>query len=230
MRKILLFLISFSLTFVVGCNNQNEEEQTAPQEPPYTITEDELAEEDQTVLSVNDKEIDGTAYNRVYRMVKNTLYQYGENVEDTDMVKEQTINELITQELIIQDAKEQGIEVEEEKITEQIGDLKEKYGDQFDSALEANGYNEETYKMQLRENFLANKYMEKEFNIKVTEEDITNYYLELTHQSEEELPELAEIENQIEQTLLTEKKQQKQEEINEQINELKENAEIEKLM
>lgn len=230
MRKILLFIIGFSLIIILGCNNSNEEEQASPQEPPYTISEDELIEDEKTVLSVNGKRIDGATYNRIYKMVKNTLYQYGEDVEDTDMVKEQTINELITQELIIQDANEQDIEIKEEKITEQINDLKEKYGDQFESALEINGYNEETYKMQLREDLLANKYMEEEFNIKVTDQEITDYYLELMHQSEEELPELKEIESQLKQTLLTEKKQQKQEEINQHINELKDNAEIEKLM
>lgn len=215
-----------SLTFIIGCNSNDEEEQTTQNDPPYTISEEELAEESQIVLTINEKEIDGASYNRIYRMVKNTLYQYGEDVEDTDMVKEQAMNELITQELIIQDAKEQGIEVEEAEIAEQINTLKEKYGNQLETVLETNNYTEETYKTQLEEDFLTNKYMEQVFDIKVTEQEITDYYLEITHQTEEQLPELEEIEGQIRQTLLTEKKQQKQDEINEKINQLREEAEI----
>lgn len=227
MKRFILLITITSLALLIGCNSSEEKdaENEVNETTPFSISDEELMDENKTVVTVNDQEITGATYNRLYRMIKNQLYQFGEDIEDTEAVKEQTINEIITQELIIQDAKEQEIEVDQQEIDNRIQTLKDKYGDQFTNSLEVNGYDEASYREQLKDDQLTNKYMEKVFDIVVTDEEIESYYNEL---NEEELPALEEVENQIRQTLLIQKQQEKQEEINNKIKQLKEQANIEK--
>ncbi|MGP4039823.1 SurA N-terminal domain-containing protein [Gracilibacillus sp. D59] len=241
MKKIIMLLMMISLAVItVACGNddatkKNNTEEAASDETSQetgqnSVSEDELVAEDKTVATINGEEINGSAYNRVYRLVKSSLQQQGQDVKDTEKVKDQTLNELITQELIMQDAEKQGLSASQEEIDSKIAALKEQHGDQFASTLKKNGFTEETYKAQLKQNLVANKYMESVLGIKVTEKEIKEYYDSAKEKSEKELPPLEQVKDQIKQTLTAQKQQEKQKEIQSKIDELKKNAEIEKLI
>ncbi len=259
MKKIIMLLMMISLAVItVACGNgddaaeENNTEEPATEETPEgedaaegeseeqgdvaaqpeqnPVSEDELVEEDQAVATINDEEISGSSYNRMYPLVKSTLQQSGQDVEDTEAIKDQTLNELITQELIRQDAEAEGLTVDQEEIDNEIAALEEQFGDEFASVLETSGFTEETYKAQLENDLLSNKYMESVLGIEVTDEEVKEYYESVAEESEEDLPPLEEVEEEIKQTLSTQKQQESQEEIQSKIEELRENADIEELI
>lgn len=244
MKKIIMLLMMIGLvTITVACGNGDQAEEnngetpTAEEAPDGegqsiedTVSEDELVDEDQAVATINGEEISGTSFNTMYPLVKSTLQQYGQDVEDTEEVKEQTLNELITQELIRQDAEAEGLTVEQEEIDNEMAALEEQYGDQFDSVLETSGFTKETYRAQLERDLLSNKYMESVLGIEVTDEEIEEYYQSVSEQSEEDLPSLEEVEGDIRQQLSMQKQQENQDDIQAKIEELRENADIEELI
>ncbi|GAE93312.1 hypothetical protein JCM21714_2384 [Gracilibacillus boraciitolerans JCM 21714] len=255
MKKIVMLLMTMTLAIVtVACSNndtaeeenteepaseeteadnEDAEEETAPAEETQggeAVSEDELAEEDQTVATVNGEEILGAQYNSIYPQLKNMIQQTGQDVSDTEAIKEQVLNELITQELILQDARDEGLEVDSEEVENQINGLKDQYGDEYAAALESQGLTEEEYKSQMEKSLLRDQYMETVIGIKVTEEEVEDYYNQMKEQTEEEVPPLEEVEAQVKQQLTTQKQQEKQEEIMAKFEELRENAEIEQLI
>ncbi|SFL57062.1 SurA N-terminal domain-containing protein [Gracilibacillus orientalis] len=210
--------------------NEEQGEPTEGTEQQDMVSDEELVEEDQAVATINGEEISGSSYNRMYPLVKGTLQQSGQDVEDTEAIKNQTLSELITQELIRQDAEEEGLTVEQEEVENEMAALEEQYGDEFATLLESSGFTKETYKLQLENDLLSSKYMESVLGIEVTDEEIKEYYETAKEQSEEELPPLEDVKSTIKQQLTTQKQQEKQEEIQSKIEELRENAEIEELI
>ncbi|WP_163581529.1 SurA N-terminal domain-containing protein [Gracilibacillus saliphilus] len=194
------------------------------------VSDDELVEEDQAVATINGEEIPGSSYNQIYPLVKSTLEQAGQEVEDTEAIKQQTLNELITQELIRQDAKAEGLTVEQEEIDNELATYEEQFGEEYATVLESSGYTEEMFKEQIENDLLSEKYMESVLGIEVTDDEIKEYYQTAAEQSEEDLPPLEDVEDSIKQTLKSQKQQEKQEEIQAKIDELRENAEIEELI
>ncbi|UOQ48542.1 SurA N-terminal domain-containing protein [Gracilibacillus caseinilyticus] len=242
MKKSLLTLMLIIVSIIaVACgseedqSNQESSEASSGSSSNQTteeqlVSEEEKVKNDKTVATINGTEINGVAYNQMYSTVKSTLQQSGQDTEDTDSLKEQTLTELINQELIRQDAVEQGIKVDDEQIQSQVDSLKDQYGDQFSTVLKSSGLTEETYKKQLKQNALSTKYMKSEFDIKVSDEEIQQYYDSLKEQSEKEIPALEQVKGRIEQMLFSQKQQEKKDQIQAKIDELKSNAKIEKLI
>ncbi|SHN22895.1 SurA N-terminal domain-containing protein [Gracilibacillus kekensis] len=256
MKRILMLLMMITLAvIIVACGNDDDTAEDNNTEEPAsseenkeetaatdgeeaqtesakqnTVSDEEIVEEGQAVATINGEEVSAAKYNRVYPLVKNMLQQYGQDVEDLDAVKDQVLNELITQELILQDAKEEGLEVDTEEVESQFTALKEQSGDDFSSVLEDKGFTEESYKSQLENDLLRNQYMESVIGITVTDEEVKEYYKQVKEQSKEEVPALEEVEGTIRQQLTAQKQQEKQEEISAKIEELRENAEIEELI
>ncbi|UOQ84953.1 SurA N-terminal domain-containing protein [Gracilibacillus salinarum] len=241
MKKSLLTLMLIIVSIIaVACGSEEDQssqessegssDSSSNQTEQQLVSEEEKVENDKTVATINGTEINGVAYNQMYSTVKSTLQQSGQDTEDTDTLKDQTLTELINQELIRQDAVEQGIEVDDEQIQSQVDSLKDQYGDQFSTVLKSSGLTEETYKKQLKQNALSTKYMKSEFDINVSDEEIQQYYDSLKEQSEKEIPALEQVKGQIEQMLFSQKQQEKKDQIQSKIDELKNNAEIEKLI
>ncbi|ENH97243.1 hypothetical protein J416_06390 [Gracilibacillus halophilus YIM-C55.5] len=233
MKKLLITLLSVSIAIILtACNGEDTENSSdetgnsdSSESANVEVTEEEKIDAEKVVASVNGEEISGETYNTYYRQVKLLLDQNGQDVSDTEQVKQQTLNEIVGQELIIQDAAEKGIAVSDEKVNEQFEATKQQ--EQFSENLEARGYTEETYKDQLSYSLLLDKYLEEEFDVEVTEEEIQQTYnqaVEQQQETEQELPELAEVKDDIKQQI---KKQKQQQQIPSKIETLKEKADIE---
>ena len=104
--------------------------------------------------------------------------QWGQFLVDNDMtpssVRDQIIDTLTEQELIVQGAEELGITVEDSEIDEYVDNMKSNYDsdEAWNKALEQAGFTEETYRETLRESLYEQKvgdYFEEK--AEVTEED-----------------------------------------------------------
>ncbi|WP_194287469.1 SurA N-terminal domain-containing protein [Gracilibacillus oryzae] len=234
MKKILLFLTSIGIAFVlVACNGEEnqdtseENEQTEQNSDAGQAAQFDEVDPDTPVAEVNGEEIIGKEYNRLYPQVVNFLSQYGQDTSDTEAVKEQVLNELVTQRLIIQEAEEQGIQVTDEEVTSEIESLKEQYGEDYATALEASGFTEESFQQQLAKDMIRTKYIETQLDTEVTDEEVQAYYDDLVANSEQEIGELSEVEEQIKQAL---SQQKQQEQLQPKIEELRNAANIELLI
>src|SRR5699024_4973305 len=128
-KRILTIFIGISILLLVsacGDNGNNENSESAEAEDQETpeqveISKEELVADDEVVTKINEAEIIGNKYNPEYRESKEieNLSNEPEQKIDKEKVKEITLEELIGQELIKQEAKELGIEVKDEDIEEE---------------------------------------------------------------------------------------------------------------
>jgi foldase protein PrsA len=86
------------------------------------------------------------------------------------------MDQLIVDALITQEAKQQGVTIDEAEIEKQVNALKKSLGsdETFRRSLEKKGYNEQTFREALKTVMLKDKLFEKAYP--VTEEQIKEYY------------------------------------------------------
>ena len=155
------------------------------------------------------------------------MYQYGQDVSNLDMIKDQTVSILVEQTLIKQDAENEGIKVTDEEVQEELVSIKETSGeDQFTTLLEQLQLSEDEFKEQLTGELVTRKYMDSEFEVEVTDKEVQEYYDQLKEQNGE-IGKLEEVEGQIKDVLTNEKQS---EQLRTRIDELKENAEVENVL
>ncbi|MFW6237778.1 MAG: SurA N-terminal domain-containing protein, partial [Halanaerobiales bacterium] len=188
----------------------------------------------ENIARVNNTEISRQRYNSVLQNQANQMSQMSRS--QIIPTRYNVLNSLIERELIMQEAERLGItaEVTDEEVEESI----DNYLDRFDltrEELEEQATGEEFSMSDLREDFrkdvrnqkqLQNTLEQVQEDVEVSEEEIKNEY-EAQHQNtgdDEESPEFEEVRKDIEEQLLQEKKN---EQVEEWISELKEEAEIE---
>lgn len=228
---VLLLLLLFGM-LLVACNDEdsdegNEDTTDTTEQEQVTVSDEEQVAEDTVVGTVNGEEIDGATYNMIYSQVKTQLFESGADAEDLEFVKEQTLQAIISQEVLMQDAVAKGIEVSDADldayIEESIGQFDSE--EQFNEALANLDYTMESYREQARVQLQQEAYIEQEFeDVEISDEDIEAYYEQISSQSED-VPELNQVRDQIEVQLAN---SQLQEKLTERIAQLKEAAEVEK--
>lgn len=229
-RKLILILIFssiFMLLAACGDNDKKEEEEAegtteTEEREPLEFSDEELVDEESPVVKVNGEEINGNNYNQIYRQIKTMMYQFGQDVSETDAIKEQVISMLVDQEILNQDAKEKDITVTAEEADEELEKVKEQAGDQFTTILEQYDMTEEEFKNQLVNELTTSKYVSQEISDEITDAEINEFYDQMKEENEE-IPELDEVKEEITSMLQGEKLQKR-------IEELKEKAEIEELI
>lgn len=237
MKKLsVLSLTFFVIIMLAACGNdetkENENTEGDTSEQPAAqqeleFTDEEKLDEKTPVAVVNGEEISGSDYNPIYTQVKSTMYQYGQDVSNLDMIKDQTVSILVEQTLIKQDAENEGIKVTDEEVQEELVSIKETSGeDQFTTLLEQLQLSEDEFKEQLTGELVTRKYMDSEFEVEVTDKEVQEYYDQLKEQNGE-IGKLEEVEGQIKDVLTNEKQS---EQLRTRIDELKENAEVENVL
>ncbi|MFW5991275.1 MAG: SurA N-terminal domain-containing protein [Candidatus Nanoarchaeia archaeon] len=214
MKKILVMIML--LIFAVGC--QGGEETTNPGPTGEAVSPDENPDEqeqdDSVAAEVNGEEILMSDVEQIQQMAQ----QQGQQVDEATVAEQ-----LVDQKLLIEEAKDRGLEVSteeaedfvEESVSAQgmtLEDVKSQVGDEFSTLLE-----------EQKEQLLIQKLLDDEGgNLTVTDEEIEEFYEEnkqmLGNSSLEEVK--PELEPMIEQ-------QKQQEIITSLSEELKEDAEIE---
>lgn len=193
----------------------------------FEITEEEKVAEDQVVATVNDVELTGKKYNPLYYQVKMLNHQFGQDIDDAEIVKEQTLTILIEQELIKQDAENKNIEISEEEVEAELNNIVEQEGEEaYQAVLDQIQLTEEELKNQLRDDLLVAKYIDDQLDTEVTDEEVKENY-EVLKEENEELGDFEDVEGQIRELL---SQQKETEQLQARLDELKEQAEVEELI
>lgn len=241
--RVLLGLLVFSL-LLVACS-EDEEENTAPDESDAPIEEtgdtteqterepldvnmsdEETVDASTVVLVINGEEVTGETYNETYFNTKRYMMQNNQDVSDIELIKEQTLTTLKSYTLLRQDAKERGIEVTDQDVTNALEETKAQFesNEEYETALTQLAYTEESFKQSLEEQLLQQTYMDEVIETEaVTEDEITEFYSLLEAQLDD-TPPLEEVRDQIVTQIEQSKMQQA---FLAQIEKLNEQAEIE---
>ncbi|MGC5328098.1 SurA N-terminal domain-containing protein [Brevibacillus sp. SYSU BS000544] len=156
--------------------------------------------------------------------VNNTIItegQYISKLKESD--RGQTLDFLVTEELIKQEANKKGVTVTTEDVDQEFKKWKDSVGseEQYKQMLDQYGTTEKQLKEQMKSSLLIDKILKDE--LKVTQEEIKKYYDE--NKDQFGTANFEEMKEKIEQMLVN---QMKQEKIPSWIDELKKNAIIEK--
>src|SRR5690625_4990669 len=142
-KNIVSVMVLFMMFFLVACGDEGQEESETNQNGnSLEISEEEKVAEDEVVAIVNGNDVTGNTYNLVYAQLKMQAAQMSEEV-NTDEVKEATIDSLIDREILMQQAKEEGIEVTDETVQSEIDTLKEENEEGLTTVLEQFAMTEE---------------------------------------------------------------------------------------
>ncbi|WP_456271410.1 SurA N-terminal domain-containing protein [Bacillus sp. AK031] len=217
-------------------DSSTQEEQTAQLEEAQKKLEEQHVDEEQTVAVVNDESIKGEAYNTLLSRTQIQYQQMGQDPTSEEIatqLKESTIDSLIGQTLLLQEADKKGYEATDAEIQEELDSLKADYEDeaQFEEILESNGLTLDELRTEIADNIKYTAYVEKELSVEeVKEEDVKAYYDKYAEQNsgsedtETQMPEYEEVKEQIKQEL---QRQKTLDVLAAEVEKLKENASIE---
>ncbi|MGM0844672.1 MAG: SurA N-terminal domain-containing protein [Bacillota bacterium] len=214
---------------------EEQADQAAQMEEMQKKLEEQHVDEDTTVAVVNDEDIKGEAYNALLTQSQMSYQQMGQDPTSEEIaaqLKESTIDSLIGQTLLLQQAEENGYEATDEEIQQEIATLKEGYEDeaQFEEVLESSGLTLDELETEVAKNIKYTAYIENELTIEeVKEDDIQAYYDQISEQNsgsedaESQMPEYEEVKEEIKQQL---QDQKTQEVLAAEVEKLRENASI----
>ncbi|MFD4815910.1 SurA N-terminal domain-containing protein [Peribacillus butanolivorans] len=232
--KKLLYPIVIGLLAVVltacGTNDEaskkNDEKETAKTTEDQQKQMDELQkkldkqkiDEKKTVAIVNDEKISGAEYNSMLSTTQMQMQQLGQDPTSkkvAEQIKEQTINSLVGQRLLLQAADKKGYTASKDEIEKQLAEMKGQFenDEKFNEAMKQAGLNLEKLKTQIAENIPYTKYVDKEIKVEeATDEEIEKYYDQVKEQAKasgQEAQKLEKMKPQIKKQLEQQKKQEK---------------------
>jgi parvulin-like peptidyl-prolyl isomerase len=252
MKKMMFILITGLMVVVLAaCGGNDESKEAKNDDKAKTAETDQQKEmqkqmeemqkkleaqqidEKKTVAIVNDKEILGSDYNSALASAQGQMQQMGQDPtskEAAEQVKQQTMDSLVGQTLLLQEADKKSYKVSEADINKQLDEIKKQFKTEkeFEAALKKSGMDMKTLETQIADEIKLKKYVEKEFPAsEITDEEIQKTYDQYAEQGKttgQEVPKLEEVKTQIEQSLQQQKQQEK---LVQQVEKLKKNAKIE---
>jgi len=238
MKRFTIFLITITLAVILAACGSDETDETEEKEQPdedvaeqanaeVEVSDEEKVNDDDVVVNINDSDVKGTDYNIFYLQTKMQMQQFGQDIEDLDSIKEQTLDRLITQELLMQEAEKEGIEISDEEVNSELDEIKEQVGENFDDQVKEIGMNEESFKVQLSNELLISKYTDEKIETEEVSDDEAKEMYENLEQQNEEIADFDDIKDELKQSI---EEQKKQEELQAKVEELKESADIEKMI
>ncbi|KAF0816594.1 MULTISPECIES: SurA N-terminal domain-containing protein [unclassified Cytobacillus] len=189
-------------------------------------------DENKTVAIVNDQKILGREYNSVLTSSQMMYQQMGQDPTSKDAaeeIKKQTLDSLVGQTLLLQEADKKGYKASDEEIKKKLEETKGQFKDdkEFETAMKQAGLNPDSLETEISNNIKYTKYIEGEIKPeKVTDAEIQKFYEEYASQGGaegQEPPKLEEVKPQIKQNL---EQQKQQEMLVKHVEELKKNAKI----
>ncbi|MBK5481850.1 SurA N-terminal domain-containing protein [Peribacillus sp. TH16] len=232
--KKLLYPIVIGLLAVVltACGSNDEADKKNDEKETAKTTEDQQkqmeelqkkldkqkVDEKKTVAIVNDEKISGAEYNNMLSTTQMQMQQLGQDPTSkkvAEQIKEQTINSLVGQRLLLQAAEKKGYTASKDEIEKQLAEMKGRYenDEKFNEAMKQAGLNLEKLKTQIAKDIPYTKYVDKEIKVEeATDEEIEKYYDQVKEQAKasgQEAQKLEEMKPQIKKLLEQQKKQEK---------------------
>jgi hypothetical protein len=244
LRKIAVFGFALILgVALVACsgedNNTADEETPAPGEQQSDVGNEQQPdganeaanqpEENEVVAKVNGEEIIGSKYLMILQQVQMSMQQQGQDINDeavAEIIHNQTMENVIANQLILQDANKKGYKPKENQVQEQLDQIIAQFesDEELDEVLKTNNLTMEQLEKQIYEDLTMQSYMEKEIEVpEISDEEIQQIYDQYAGQSEDSPP-LIEVESQIRASL---EQQNAQEQMTVIVEGLKANSEIE---
>ncbi|WP_169891228.1 SurA N-terminal domain-containing protein [Litchfieldia alkalitelluris] len=224
-KKSFLVICLMLVLVLASCGNKEE------------ATDNSSDSQNEAVASVNGIQISETDFLASMEQSKLTYAQQGIDVEslgdeEKKLLEEQALEQLINMELLVQAADDQQIAISDEEIEENLQEIRAQFEteDAFTEALETNNLTEEKLKEQLVKDLKINQFITENIDqteATATDEEIQEMYDMYAEQSEEEMPALEEVRDQIEMTIV---EQKQNEAVLALIEKLKQDSEIEKFI
>ncbi|MGG4488013.1 SurA N-terminal domain-containing protein [Metabacillus idriensis] len=251
MKKVMLPVITGLMAVVLAACGGNEEskeaknddkaktaetdqqkDQQKQMEEMQKKLEKQQVDEKKTVALVNDEKILGSDYNSVLQSTQGQMQQMGQDPtskEAAEQVKKQTLDSLVGQTLLLQEADKKGYKASDEDVKKQLDETKKQFKTEkeFEAALKKSGMDMKTLEAQIADDIKFRQYIEKEVPAgEISVEEIQKTYDQYAEQgksSGQEVPKLEEVKPQIEQSLQQQKQQEK---LAQKVEELKKSAKI----
>ncbi|WP_240375457.1 SurA N-terminal domain-containing protein [Bacillus piscicola] len=222
-----------------------QQETEAPEQPK--APEPDMSEIPDVVAEVNGEKITKEDFKPVYVSTLNNYSVQGlydekqdKNGEMEKQIQQQTVEQLIGQQLLIQEAEKRDLEASDKEVNEKITSLKEQFGsdEQFEEALKSSKVTEEDLASDLKKQVKIQKLVKDETGtVKVSEKEVKDMYKQMTEaqkegnkdeegkdkESKQEIPSFEELKPQIEAQL---KSQKEGEEIQKLVDKLRENGDV----
>ena len=137
---------------------------------------------DDLVATVNDAEISREAYEQAITQTQDRYAQQGQSIAEGDLETFRTdiLDQLIAEELLFQEAQDQGLSVEDGEVDSQIEQMRAQFeGDEgWQQALEANEVTEEELREQIERNSLIQQLIANAVPQpgEVTDEEVQSFY------------------------------------------------------
>lgn len=235
-KKVVLFVcLMLVLALAFGCSNGKKDSQAGADNKSLTGVEQSEGE-GEVIAIVNGTKI---YLSDMEELLKVTLadykrqgldLEYDDPLEDFSYLKEDLLNELIAEELLLQDAKSMGITVTQEEIEEAIESAKNSFPtlEDFEENLKLYELEEDDLPEVVYKDILFNKYFDKVLTpVTVSESDIAELYEKYKEMYKDDIPSLEEIRQDLEQELIGEAKS---EQVSKIVEELKQKGDIQILM
>ncbi len=247
MKKVMFTLITGLMVVVLAACGGKEEsteaknddkaktaetEQQKQMEEMQKKLEAQQVDEKKTVAIVNDKKILGSDYNSALASTQGQMQQMGLDPtakDHAENVKKQTIDSIVGNTLLLQEADKKNYKVSEADVTKQLDEIKKQFQTEkdFEAALKNLGMDRKTLETQIADDMKLKQYVKEEVPaVELTDEEIQKTYNQFVEQGKstgQEVPKLEEVKPQIEQSLQQQKQQEK---LAQQVEELKKHAKI----
>lgn len=193
-------------------------------------------EPDKVVAVVNGEELARENFEMQLEQMKNSYAMMGLDVSDADsetlnMIQQQVLDDMINTLILLQQAKETGLDIDTDIIDAEIDKIKDSFEDEeaFNEALENAEITLKDLEDSLMDSLLLDKYIKENINsddVEATDEEIQDLY-DLYYGSAEDAPEFEEVAAQLKMQLIQDKSSQL---LNILIEDLRAQSEIEILL
>ena len=181
----------------------------------YFLVKNGIGGSNQAVAMVNGEKITRTVYDERYARLAASITAQGQSATTTEAVaaiKNQTLDNLITETLILKAAEKENIKANEEAINTQLAQSKSQFADEdtFAKELTAQGFTKSTFRKFLTRNNIIQQYLAVHIDISsatASQEEVTALYNQAAA-GNANIPPLAEIRTQVENQIVQTKQQQ----------------------
>lgn len=199
-RKFISLTLMAALAFALAAcngdkndsaNSENKDDSSTQSDDGSTSSDSSgnstkgMVDEDKVVANVNDEQIKGNEYNSALQQVESSFRSQGQDPSDDKVykqAKQQAIDSVVGQELMLQDADKKGYEPSDKEIKkqydEQMGQLEQQVGgkDKLKKAMDKQNISVDQLKKQAAMQLQLEMYLDKEAPVKVSEDEIKSAY------------------------------------------------------
>lgn len=169
----------------------------------------------EAVALVNDQKISRAVYDVRYAQLVASVTLQGQSATTTEIqaaIKNQTLENLITETLLLQNADKEGIKAKTEEVDAVFAQNKSQFSDEaaFEKALADQGYTNNTFKAFLTRDNIIRQYLTAHIDASLaqaTEKEVKTLY-DQAAANDKTIPPLSEVRTQVENQIIQMKQQQ----------------------